>query len=87
MQVMLRVLPGPSGRPWNNEQLCLQEVKVVNRKRNSSNCTASIVVDFQIKVSHLTKPNLIPKLSIQPSLATLTTGEENPHEIPGASIT
>ncbi len=29
MQVVLQVLPGQSGRPWNNEQLRLQEVKVV----------------------------------------------------------
>ncbi len=79
MQVMLRVKV-----PWNNEQLRLQEVNVVHRKRNSSNysfhcCRLSALSDPM--GSHLTKPSLIPKLSIKPSLATLTAGEENSHEM------
>ncbi len=70
--------------PWTNEQLRLQEVKVVHRKRNSSNysfhcCRLSALSDP--KGSHLTKPSLIPKLSIKPSLATLTLAQPSKKQI------
>ncbi len=75
-----------TGRPGRSDSNCSHycdchvHVAILQYYTCTPCCRLSALSDP--KGSHLTKPSLIPKLSIKPSLATLTAGEENPHEMP-----
>ncbi len=85
MKGILQVLPGQSGRPWNNKLLRLQEVKVVatlEEKLGFHCCKLSALSDQEFS-SNQTEPHTQAFHKTFSSYSDkLNAGEENLHQIP-----